>query len=71
MQGAIHTIKGDNSQNAFFPELCPFLDRLFILYQVPDSRALAPACGALFLYFESFEIKTMFDWLYHMAYFQT
>ena len=35
-------------QNAFLSELCPFF-RLgtFILYQAGNSRALAPACGAL------------------------
>ena len=36
-------------KNFFFnSELCPVFDlRLFILYQTPHSRALAPACGAL------------------------
>ena len=32
----------------FFSELCPFFDlRLFILYQTPHSRPLAPTCCAL------------------------
>ena len=35
-------------QNAFFSRIMPlFRLRLFIFYQVPHSRALAPVCGAL------------------------
>ena len=35
-------------QNAFFRIMSLF--RHFILYQAPYSRALAPACGAVFTY---------------------
>ena len=46
-QSILHT-KGDNSKCIFFSELCPFFRlRLFVLYQVPNSRALAPECDAL------------------------
>ena len=48
IQRAIHTIKGDNSKCIFFFRIMPlFWLRLFILYQAPHSRALAPACCAL------------------------
>ena len=50
IQIANHTIKGDKSKCFFFLELCPFFDwGLFILYQAPHSRALAPACDVLVL----------------------
>ena len=47
-----------------FSELCP-LYRLLSLYQAPDSRALAPACGALILYLAAFECNAASDLLNH------
>ena len=39
----------------FFTGLCPFFNlRLFILYQAPHTRALAPACHALVIFFDGF-----------------
>ena len=51
IQRTIHTIRGDNSK-CIFVRIIPFFDlRLFILYQAPQSRALAPACSCALVFY--------------------